>query len=237
MRVRTPLTNDSLVAESPAAPAASAAPSAPDAARRRRRWLLAGSLAVWGPGMIVMLADGDAGCLITAAQSGAQWGYRLILPQRVLIPVLDLGQEMTVRLGVHTGLGHGALIRREFGRGWAMVSAVPMLVSAVGTLVVELGGDVLPDRPRSQPRVPAGGADRHRGGSCRARLRPRHAARAPQRQGDRQPARLAAAWPVLLPDPARGHRGRRHHAVDDLLPAGGRRRRGHQAQRSPARAP
>ena len=140
MRVRTPLTNDSLVAESPAAPADPAAPSAPDAARRRRRWLLAGSLAVWGPGIIVMLADGDAGCLITAAQSGAQWGYRLILPQLVLIPVLYLVQEMTVRLGVHTGLGHGALIRREFGRGWAMVSAVPMLVSAVGTLVVEFVG-------------------------------------------------------------------------------------------------
>ena len=70
-----------------------------------------------------MLADGDAGCLITAAQSGAQWGYRLILPQLLLIPVLYLVQEMTVRLGIGTGLGHGALIRREFGRGWAMVSA------------------------------------------------------------------------------------------------------------------
>jgi Mn2+/Fe2+ NRAMP family transporter len=97
-------------------------------------------LAIWGPGIIVMLADGDAGCLITAAQSGAQWGYRLILPQLLLIPVLYMVQEMTVRLGVHTGLGHGALIRREFGRGWAMVSAAPMIVSAIGTLVVEFVG-------------------------------------------------------------------------------------------------
>jgi Mn2+/Fe2+ NRAMP family transporter len=87
-----------------------------------------------------MLADGDAGCLITAAQSGAQWGYRLILPQLVLIPVLYLVQEMTVRLGINTGLGHGALIRQEFGRGWAVVSAIPMVVSAVGTLVVEFVG-------------------------------------------------------------------------------------------------
>jgi Mn2+/Fe2+ NRAMP family transporter len=97
-------------------------------------------LAVWGPGIIVMLADGDAGCLITAAQSGAQWGYRLILPQLLLIPVLYMVQETTVRLGVHTGLGHGALIRREFGRGWAMMSAAPMIVSAIGTLVVEFVG-------------------------------------------------------------------------------------------------
>jgi Mn2+/Fe2+ NRAMP family transporter len=131
--VQSPLTDASPATSSPPAPA-------PDAVRRRRRRLLAGTLAIWGPGIIVMLADGDAGCLITAAQSGAQWGYRLILPQLVLIPVLYLVQEMTVRLGVHTGLGHGALIRREFGRGWAMVSAVPMIISAIGTLVVEFVG-------------------------------------------------------------------------------------------------
>ncbi len=34
-------------------------------------------LKVFGPGLIVMLADTDAGCLITAAQSGAQWGYAM----------------------------------------------------------------------------------------------------------------------------------------------------------------
>jgi len=102
-----------------------------------RRMLGLGLLAIWGPGLIVMLADGDAGCLITAAQSGAQWGYRLVLPQLILIPILYLVQEMTVRLGIFTGLGHGALIRARFGRGWAMVSAAPMIASAIGTLVVE----------------------------------------------------------------------------------------------------
>jgi len=109
--------------------------AAPPARARRRRLLLA--LGIFGPGLIVMLADGDAGCLITAAQSGAQWGYRLILPQLVLIPILYLVQEMTVRLGVATGEGHAALIRKQFGRPWALASAVPMMVSAVGTLVVE----------------------------------------------------------------------------------------------------
>ena len=80
----------------------------------RRRWAWAALLAVWGPGIIVMLADCDAGCLITAAQSGAQWGYRLILPSLLLIPVLYVVQEMTVRLGIHTGQGHSALIRERF---------------------------------------------------------------------------------------------------------------------------
>ncbi len=36
------------------------------------------SIAVWGPGLLVMLADTDAGNVVTAAQAGAQWGYRLV---------------------------------------------------------------------------------------------------------------------------------------------------------------
>lgn len=111
-------------------------PTATPAAKARRRRLLS-VLGIFGPGLIVMLADGDAGCLITAAQSGTQWGYRLILPQLVLIPILYLVQEMTVRLGVATGEGHAALILKRFGKPWALASAVPMLVSTVGTLVVE----------------------------------------------------------------------------------------------------
>jgi len=112
----------------------------PARSRSRRRWMLAATLAVWGPGIIVMLADGDAGCLITAAQSGAQWGYRLVLPSLLLIPILYMVQEMTVRLGIHTGKGHGALIRERFGQRWAMVSAGPMIMSALGTLTVEFVG-------------------------------------------------------------------------------------------------
>ena len=62
-------------------------------------------LLVAGPGIVVMLADTDAGSVITAAQSGAQWGYRLLMLQVVLIPILYLVQELTVRLGVVTRRG------------------------------------------------------------------------------------------------------------------------------------
>jgi Mn2+/Fe2+ NRAMP family transporter len=108
---------------------------------QRRRGLLAiGLLAVWGPGLIVMLADTDAGCLITAAQSGAQWGYAMVLPEIVLIPILFMAQEIVVRLGVVTGKGHGALIRQHFGLGWGLLSASTLLVSAVGALLTEFAG-------------------------------------------------------------------------------------------------
>ncbi|HUY52057.1 MAG TPA: divalent metal cation transporter [Streptosporangiaceae bacterium] len=112
--------------------------------RSRARPLLAGLawprlalLAVLGPGLVVMLADTDAGSLITAAQSGARWGYRMVLPQLMLIPVLCVVQEMTVRLGILTGAGHGALIRERFGRGWAMLSAGTLVASAIGALITE----------------------------------------------------------------------------------------------------
>ena len=105
---------------------------------RRGWWAM--MLAVWGPGLIVMLADTDAGCLITAAQSGAQFGYSLIAAQVVLIPILYAAQEITIRLGVVTGKGHGALIRERFGVKWAIVSSATLMLSAVGALLTEFAG-------------------------------------------------------------------------------------------------
>lgn len=95
---------------------------------------------IWGPGLIVMLADTDAGCLITAAQSGAQWKYMMILPQLLLIPILFMAQEMTVRLGLVTGKGHGELIREHFGHGWAILAAGTLAISVIGALLTEFAG-------------------------------------------------------------------------------------------------
>ena len=97
-------------------------------------------LAVTGTGIVVMLADTDAGSIITAAQSGAQWGYRLLLLQFILMPILYVVQELTVRLGVVTGRGHGELILQRFGRGWAWLSVSTLAVACLGALVSELSG-------------------------------------------------------------------------------------------------
>jgi Mn2+/Fe2+ NRAMP family transporter len=97
-------------------------------------------LAVMGPGLVVMLADTDVGSIITAAQSGAQWGYRLLLLQLLLMPVLYIVQELTVRLGIFTGKGHGELIRKTFGAGWAWVSVAGLGVATIGALITEFSG-------------------------------------------------------------------------------------------------
>ena len=90
--------------------------------------------------MVVMLADTDAGSVITAAQSGAQWGYRLLLLQAVLIPILFIVQELTVRLGIVTLQGHGRGIKQHFGPVWAWISVSTLLVACAGALVTELSG-------------------------------------------------------------------------------------------------
>lgn len=97
-------------------------------------------LVVAGPGLVVMLADTDAGSIITAAQSGAEWGYRLLLLQFVLVPILYIVQELTVRLGLVTGKGHAELIQQHFGRYWAWFSVATLILSCIGALLSELSG-------------------------------------------------------------------------------------------------
>jgi Mn2+/Fe2+ NRAMP family transporter len=53
-----------------------------------------------------MLADTDVGNVVTGAQAGAQWGYRL----QPLMPMLYMVQELTVRLDIYIGRGHGELL-------------------------------------------------------------------------------------------------------------------------------
>jgi NRAMP (natural resistance-associated macrophage protein)-like metal ion transporter len=105
------------------------------AASRLRRFI-----AVFGPGLVVMLADTDVGSVITAGQSGVQWGYRLLLLQLVLVPILYMVQELTVRLAIFTGRGHGELIRETFGPIWAWVSAVGLGIATIGALLTEFSG-------------------------------------------------------------------------------------------------
>jgi NRAMP (natural resistance-associated macrophage protein)-like metal ion transporter len=130
------------------AAASSAGVQAPDVparlpvirARRRHTLVVAMFLAAVGPGLMVMLADTDAGSVVTAAQSGASWGYSLLPLEVALIPVLYLVMELTVRLGIATGKGHAELVKDCFGRKWAFLSVALLLVSTTGALVTELAG-------------------------------------------------------------------------------------------------
>jgi len=60
--------------------------------------------------------------------------------QIVPIPILYAVQELTVRLGIFTGKGHGELVRATFGKGWAWLSATGLAVATIGALLTEFSG-------------------------------------------------------------------------------------------------
>lgn len=116
------------------------APAPDPRSRRRARSSIPAVLLVCGPGLMVMLADTDAGSIATAAQSGARWGYQLLVLQLLLVPILYLVMELTVRLGLVTGKGHAQLIRETFGGRWALLSVATLALSGAGALVTEFAG-------------------------------------------------------------------------------------------------
>ncbi|HZU59856.1 MAG TPA: NRAMP family divalent metal transporter, partial [Solirubrobacteraceae bacterium] len=75
-------------------------------------------LAIIGPGLIVMVGDNDAGGVATYSQAGQNYGTSLLWVLLLLVPVLVVNQEMVVRLGAVTGVGHARLIIERFGRAW-----------------------------------------------------------------------------------------------------------------------
>jgi Mn2+/Fe2+ NRAMP family transporter len=100
-------------------------------------------LAILGPGLIVMVGDNDAGGVATYTQAGQNYGYSLLWVLLLLIPVLIVNQEMVVRLGAVTGVGHARLINERFGRGWGWFSVGDLFLLNFLTLVTEFIGVTL----------------------------------------------------------------------------------------------
>ena len=97
-------------------------------------------LAIIGPGLIVMVGDNDAGGVSTYAQAGQNYGYSLLWTLLLLIPVLIVNQEMVVRLGAVTGVGHARLINERFGRFWGWFSVGDLFILNFLTIVTEFIG-------------------------------------------------------------------------------------------------
>jgi NRAMP (natural resistance-associated macrophage protein)-like metal ion transporter len=97
-------------------------------------------LIILGPGIIVMVADNDAGGITTYAVTGAQTGYGLLWFMLVLFPVAYFVQEMTVRLGAVTKHGHAEAIFSAFGPFWGWFSLIDLALVNFLTLITEFIG-------------------------------------------------------------------------------------------------
>jgi len=97
-------------------------------------------LAILGPGLIVMVGDNDAGAFGTYTQAGQNYGTALLWTLLLLVPVLYVNQEMVLRLGAVTGVGHARLIFERFGKFWGAFSVVDLFLLNALTIITEFIG-------------------------------------------------------------------------------------------------
>lgn len=99
--------------------------------------------AILGPGLIVMVGDNDAGAFGTYTQAGQNYGTTLMWTLLLLVPVLYVNQEMVLRLGAVTGVGHARLILERFGKFWGAFSVIDLFLLNALTIVTEFIGIAL----------------------------------------------------------------------------------------------
>jgi Mn2+/Fe2+ NRAMP family transporter len=97
-------------------------------------------LAVLGPGLIAANAGNDAGGIATYASAGSQFGYRTLFVMLLVTIALIIVQEMSARLGAHTGEGLMSLIREQFPLRASAFAIVCLLIANLGLVVSEFAG-------------------------------------------------------------------------------------------------
>ena len=110
----------------------------PSVPKRRRRWMV--WLAVLGPGLIAANAGNDAGGIATYASAGSEFGYRTLFVMLLVTIALVIVQEMSARLGAHTGEGLMSLIREQFPLRASAFAIVCLLIANLGLVVSEFAG-------------------------------------------------------------------------------------------------
>ena len=125
------------------------------AGRRSASAKLKTLLAIVGPGLIVMVGDNDAGAFSTYGQAGQNYGTHLLWTFVLLIPVLYVNQEMVLRLGAVTGVGHARLILERFGRFWGAFSVIDLFLLNALTIITEFIGITLAAGYLGVPKIVA----------------------------------------------------------------------------------
>jgi NRAMP (natural resistance-associated macrophage protein)-like metal ion transporter len=82
-----------------------------------------------GPGLTTGSADDDPSGIATYSQTGARYGNQLLWLAPFTFPMMGAVQEMCARIGIVTGRGLAANIRKYFPR-WALITVTVLLFAA-----------------------------------------------------------------------------------------------------------
>lgn len=91
-----------------------------------------------GPGIITGAADDDPSGIVTYTQAGAQLGYRSLWLAPLMIPLMFIAQERCARIGMVTGQGLAANIRK-FAPRLLLPLAFLLLIANVINIGADLG--------------------------------------------------------------------------------------------------
>ncbi len=82
-----------------------------------------------GPGLTTGAADDDCSGIATYSQTGSQYGFNLLWLAAFTFPLMAVVQEMCARIGLVTGQGLAANIRKHFPR-WVLYICTILLFAA-----------------------------------------------------------------------------------------------------------
>jgi NRAMP (natural resistance-associated macrophage protein)-like metal ion transporter len=82
-----------------------------------------------GPGLTTGAADDDCSGVATYSQAGARYGFQWLWLAPITFPLMAVTQEMCARIGMVTGEGLAANIRKHFPR-WVLYTATALLFAA-----------------------------------------------------------------------------------------------------------
>ena len=92
-----------------------------------------------GPGLTTGAADDDPSGIATYSQTGASRGFGLIWLSLFSFPFMAAVQEMCARIGLATGVGLAANIKRHFSKKVLFVCTMLLLVANVFNIGADLG--------------------------------------------------------------------------------------------------
>jgi len=91
-----------------------------------------------GPGFITGASDDDPSGIATYAQAGAQFGYGMLWTLAFTLPLMTAVQEASARIGLVTNKGLASIIRKRYGAGFVVSTAV--LLGIANT--INVGADI-----------------------------------------------------------------------------------------------
>lgn len=112
-----------------------------------------------GPGVITGAADDDPSGIATYSQAGANFGFAMLWMVIYLYPMMAVIQEICAKIGIMTGEGLAAVIKKKYSRKVVLPLAISLLIANTINIGADIGamgaavGLLIPNLPFFVPTL------------------------------------------------------------------------------------